>query len=126
MAGMTEQPPSNPYATAQQPMRPEDEKLWAVLTHLGGIFFPVVVPLVVYLVLRDRGPFVRQHTATALNFHLTMLIAYAIGVITSWLIVGLFVILAAALLVLIFGIMAAVAAGRGEFYTYPLAITFVR
>lgn len=123
---MSEQPPANPYAATPQPLRPEDEKLWAIVTHLGGIVFPVVVPLIAYLVLRDRGPFVRHHTATALNFHLTMLIAYAVGFVTLWLIVGFFVLLAVGLLVLILAIMAAAAAGRGEFYSYPLSIVFVR
>ena len=35
--------------------------------------------LIGYLVLKDRGPFVRAHTATALNFQLTLLIAYVVG-----------------------------------------------
>lgn len=123
---MSEQPPANPYAATPQPLRPEDEKLWAIVTHLGGIVFPVVVPLIAYLVLRDRGPFVRHHTATALNFHLTMLIAYAVGIVTLWLVIGFFVLLAVGLLVLILAIMAAAAAGRGEYYSYPLSIAFVR
>ena len=36
---MSQQPPVNPYATAPAPLRPEDEKLWATLIHVGGIFF---------------------------------------------------------------------------------------
>lgn len=126
MAGMSEQPPVNPYAATPQPLRPEDERLWAIVTHLGGIFVPVVLPLIAYLVLRDRGPFVRHHTATALNFHLTMLIAYLVGFLTVWLIIGFFIVLAVALLVLILAIMAAVATSRGEYYSYPLSLVFVR
>ena len=31
-------PPENPYAaTAAQPMNPSDERLWAMLTHIGAI-----------------------------------------------------------------------------------------
>lgn len=126
MTGMSEQPPVNPYAATPQPLRPEDEKLWAIVTHLGGIFVPVLLPLITYLVLRDRGPFVRHHTATALNFHLTMLIAYVVGFVTVWLIIGFFIVLAVGLLLLILAIMAAVATSRGEYYSYPLSIAFVR
>lgn len=117
-------PPVNPYETVQ-PMSPSDEKLWATLIHIGGILFGFLPALIGYLILRDRGPFIRAHTATALNFQLTMLIAYAIGVITSIIIIGLFVLLAVGVAVIVFGIVAALAANRGQAYTYPLAIRFV-
>jgi hypothetical protein len=119
-------PPANPYAAAPQPMSPGDEKLWATLVHIGGIFFGFVPALLGYLLLKDRGPFVRGHTATALNFQLTMLIAGAIGWVTSIVFVGFFILIAVSVLVLVFSIIAALAANRGEAYTYPLTIAFLR
>jgi uncharacterized Tic20 family protein len=110
----------------QATMSPADEKLWATLTHIGGIFFYWLVPLVAYLVLKDRGPFVRWHTRQALNFHITLVIGYAAGVILSLLLVGYLVLIAAYVLQIVFGIIAAVAANRGEFYKIPLAIEFVK
>lgn len=123
---MTQPPPANPYASSPAPMRPEDEKLWAILTHVGGLLFPLLAPLIIYLVLRDRGPFIRQHSATALNFHLTMAIGSIIAAVTAVFIIGFFLAFAIGILVLALGVMAALAASRGEYYTYPLAITFVR
>lgn len=123
---MTDQPPANPYSSSPVTMRPEDEKLWSILTHVGGIVVFLIVPLVAYLVLRERGPFVRHHTGQTLNFQLTMLIVYVVGFITSWIGVGFLLILAAGILSLVFGIIAAIAASRGEFYRYPLAIPFTR
>ena len=123
---MTQQPPVSPYASTPNPMRPEDEKTWAILTHVGGLFIPVIAPLVIYLVLRDRGPFIRHHSATALNFHLTITIAYLVGLATSWLIIGIFVMIAAGIVFYVLGIIAAIQAGRGEFYNYPLTIAFLR
>lgn len=107
-------------------MNPADEKLWATLIHVGGIFFYFVPSLVAYLVLKDRGPFVRGHTATALNFQLTMLIGYAIGGILSIVLVGFLLLVAIPVLVIIFSIIAAIAANRGEAYVYPLSIPFVK
>jgi uncharacterized Tic20 family protein len=107
-------------------MTPEDQRLWATLTHIGGIFFNFIAPLVAYLVLRDRGGFIREHTRVALNFHITMAIAYAVGTLTVWLGIGVLIALAAGVLSLVFGIMAAVAANRGEFYRYPLSIEFIK
>lgn len=128
---MTEQTPpppvgGNPYdSSVPQPMSPADEKLWSILVHLGGIVFGFIAPLIGYLVLKDRGPFVREHTATALNFQLTMLIGYVVGAITFILIIGWFILLAVWVLTIVFGIIAAVAANQGRYYTYPIAIKFV-
>ena len=122
---MTQPPPPNPYAV-QPPMSPADEKMWATLVHVGGIFLNWVAPLIGYLVFKDRGPFVRTHTAAALNFQITLAIAYAIGIVLTFAFVGVFVLLAAYVLNIVFSILAALAANRGQYYTYPLTITFVR
>jgi uncharacterized Tic20 family protein len=118
-------PPANPYESAAQ-LSPSDEKLWATLVHVLGIFFSVVPALLGYLLLRDRGPFVREHTAAALNFQITMLIAAAIGWVTILILIGFFVVTAVAVLVVVFSIIAAVAANRGQTYKYPLSIEFVK
>ncbi len=107
-------------------MNPGDEKLWATLVHIGGIFFSFLPALIGYLVLKDRGPFVRAHSATALNFQITIAIAFAVGGILSVVGIGLLIILAAWVVDLVFSIVAAVRANQGQWYTYPLAITFVR
>ena len=126
---MTQPPPPPPpvsYAAPPAPLSPADEKMWAILTHVGGIIFHWLAPLIAYLVLKDRGPFVRWHTRQALNFQLTLLLAYVAGFVLSLVFVGLFVIAAAFILNIVFGILAAMAANRGEFYKYPIAIEFVR
>jgi uncharacterized Tic20 family protein len=80
MDGMTTTPPppTNPYAVVT-PLSPSDEKLWATLVHVGGILFGFLPALIGYLVLKDKGPFIRAHTATALNFQITLVIAYIVG-----------------------------------------------
>ncbi|WP_448256228.1 DUF4870 domain-containing protein [Microbacterium aurum] len=123
--GVPPQPPYGGGAQPSQPLNPADEKLWATLIHVGGIFFNFIPALIGYLVLKDRGPFVRAHSATALNFQLTLLIAEMVGWLTSWLIIGLFIVAAAYVLRIVFSIIAALKANKGEWYTYPLAIKFV-
>jgi hypothetical protein len=123
---MTQPPPPPVTYAPPHPMSPADEKLWATLTHVGGILFHWLAPLIAYLVLKDRGPFVRWHTRQALNFQLTLLLAYIAGGVLSLVFIGVFVILAAVVLNIVFSIMAALAANRGEFYRYPVAIEFVK
>lgn len=121
------QPPQPPYGgpVAPQPLNPADEKLWSTLVHVGGIFFGFLPALIGYLVLKDRGPFVRSHSSTALNFQLTILIAEVVGWLTSWLLIGFFIVFAAYVVRIVFSIIAAVKANQGQWYTYPLAIRFL-
>lgn len=121
----TTTPPGSPHQTVQ-PLSPADEKLWATLIHVGGIFFHFLPALIGYIVLKDRGPFVRQHTTSALNFQLTVLLGYMVGLFTIWIFfIGALILVAVAVLNIVFSIVAAVAADRGEPYVYPMAIKFI-
>jgi uncharacterized protein len=127
---MTSPVPQNPYAQAPQPLSPSDEKLYATLVHVGSIFFGFIPSLVGYLVFKDRGPLIRQHSATALNFQLTALIAIVAGaflMVTFILFVpGLLLVLAVQVLIYVFCIMAAIAANKGQYYKYPASIEFIK
>jgi uncharacterized Tic20 family protein len=121
-----QQPPQGPYGQPQQPLNPADEKLWATLIHIGGIFFEFLPALIGYLVLKDRGPFINAHAKAALNFQLTLIIAFIVGIITTFLFIGFVIIAVAAILNIVFSIIAAVKANQGQFYTYPLTIPFIK
>lgn len=128
---------TDPYRTPSTPrtaMSPADEKLWATLVHLGGAvlgffgaFLLGTLPSVVgFAVLKDRGPFIRDHTRTALNFQLTMAIAEVVGWILSIVLVGLLLVAAVWVVRIVFSIVAAVKANAGEPYVYPLSFRFFR
>ena len=117
-------PPAAPYQNPSQ-LSPADEKLWATLIHIGGILFSFLPALIGYIVLKDRGPFIRAHTATALNFQITLAIAGFIGSILTIIGVGFLILAAVWVLNIIFSILAAIAANKGEWYTYPLTIKFL-
>jgi len=118
-------PPQQPYGGQQPQLSPADEKLWATLIHVGGILFSFIPALVGYLVLKDRGPFIRSHTATALNLQITLAIAYVVGIILSIVGIGVLIFFAVWVLNIVFSIIAAVRANQGAFYTYPIAIRFL-
>ncbi len=118
-------PPGAPYGGPSQQLSPADEKLWATLVHIGGVLFSWIPALIGYLVLKDRGPFVRAHTATALNFQITIFLAYVVGGILTIVGIGVLIWLAAWVVNIVFSIIAAIKANQGEFYTYPIAIKFL-
>ena len=117
-------PPATPYQQPSQ-LSPADEKLWATLIHIGGILFSFLPALIGYIVLKDRGPFIRAHSATALNFQITLAIVYFVGGILTVIGIGVLILAAAGILNIVFSIIAAVAANKGEWYSYPLTIKFL-
>lgn len=102
-----------------------DDTTWAVLTHLSYFVLGLIAPLVVYLVKKDSSPFVRQHAAEALNFHLTLLIAFIVSTVLVLVLIGIVLLLAVFLVGAVLSVLAAIAAGRGEAYRYPMTIRFV-
>lgn len=112
--------PPNGQAPYAAPLSPSDERLWATLAHLGG-FLSIIATVIIWAVFKDRGPFVRDQATEALNFQITVVIAgFAIGIITAAT-AGIGAILYLAFIAaLVFMIMGAVAANRGETYRYPI------
>ncbi|MEW1960290.1 DUF4870 domain-containing protein [Kineococcus sp. NPDC059986] len=122
------------------PLSPSDERMWGMFGHLSAIaasFFalPFLGPLIIFLVLKDRSGFVRGHTAEALNMTISFLVYQAVltAVVTFLAIVTLGIGSALyalngvlALVFLVFTILAAVAANRGQVYRYPLIFRLVR
>jgi uncharacterized Tic20 family protein len=121
---MTQQPPYNPPLAP--PMSDADQRLWATLIHVGGIFFGILPSLIGYLVVRGRGAFIEDHAKNALNFHITYLIAAAVAGLLTIVIIGVVLLPIIIILAIIFSIMAAVAANNSQLYVYPLSIKFIK
>ena len=108
------------------PLSDSDQRLWSVLSHIGGVFVSFLVPLVVWLVFKGRGAFVEDQSKEALNFQITLAIAYVVGFITLIFIVGIVILIAAGLCAVVFGIIAAVQSSQGVLYRYPVCIRFIK
>ncbi|HEY0179632.1 MAG TPA: DUF4870 domain-containing protein [Dokdonella sp.] len=131
-------PPSPPAAPPPPASSSSDDRTWALIAHLSAFSFfisgigCVLGPLIVWLVKRDTLPFAADQAKEALNFNLTLAIAFVallvltvatfgIGIVLAWPIgVALFV----AWFVLT--IVAAVKASEGVAYRYPFALRLIR
>ena len=101
----------------------KDDRNIAALTHAGGILFGFIPALIVYLIKKDSGPvWLVQQSKEALNFQITVLIAYVVATALSALMIGLVLFPPIFLANLIFCILAAIKASQGESYRYPLAL----
>ncbi|MBA4492945.1 DUF4870 domain-containing protein [Paenactinomyces guangxiensis] len=105
--------------TSDQKLLTSEEKLLAVLSHGGFFLFPIIVPLLIFLLKKD-SEFVRNHAREALIFHLTIVIAGYISAILAIILIGLFTAVAVVIFALVVTIIAIVKAAEGKIYHYPL------
>jgi len=120
-----------PSATATVPSK--EAKQFGMLCHITGLaglltagFGSWIGPLVIWLLKKEEYPFVDDQGKEALNFQITCLIGFMIGVITTWLIIGFLIIAVVGALWLIYTIIAAVQASEGVTYRYPFSIRLIK
>ena len=123
-AASIEQPlPTPPGSTGD--VSPDDRSL-AMLAHLLGIFSWFVGALVIWLVKRETSPFVDDQGKEALNFQITVTIANCVAAASMVVGIGCLLLPAVWVINLVFCILAAVAASRGERYRYPITLRLVQ
>ena len=103
----------------------QDEKTMALLAHLGGIFFGFIPSLIIWLIKKDESAFVAEQAKEALNFQITVMIAFFISSILVFVLIGFFLLWAVWLANLVLCIVAGVKANSGESYRYPFAIRLI-
>lgn len=108
------------------PLSPTDERLWATLAHLSIPFVGFLGPLIIWLVFKDRGAWLREAATEALNFSILYTIAQVASMVLIALVIGIVLLPLIALAVLVLCILAAVAANRGEQYRYPVNLRIVK
>lgn len=97
----------------------------AVLAHALGIFTSFVGALIIYLTSQKEG-YAKTQAKEALNFQITVVLAYVIAGILTLVLVGILLIWAISIANLVLCIMAAVAVSRSENYKYPFNIRFIK
>jgi uncharacterized Tic20 family protein len=150
---MSDQYPYDPQTAPQQQgayqaqpatMSPEDERTWGAISHAGAVvamicsagFLGFLASIAVYVVYKDRGPFVRAHAANSINIQISMFIwlvvatvLYVIlGIVTLG--IGFVVFLPVFLVPLVIAgvlhVIGAIKAYNGEWWTPPFTPAFVK
>lgn len=130
-----QQPPSGmPPGYAPQPMTPTEERNLGMVAHLvPAILLPLsagtlgfVGSLVIYLMYKDRGPFVRQHAANSLNVQIITAILLAISAVLAIIFIGILTYALVIVVATVIHVLGAVKANNGEWWTPPLTPQIVR
>ncbi len=111
-------------------IKPEERQM-AMFTHLAALFglvFPfgnIIGPLVLWLIKKDSMPFVDDQGKEALNFNITVAIAWVVSMILLLIVIGYVMLVVLGVLWFVFVIMAAIKSSEGEPYRYPVTIRFI-
>ena len=123
----------DPYARPAAAMSPSQERTMGMLCHaiplvamvvsVGTLGF--VASLVLYLIYKDRGPFVRENAANSLNVQITAGIVLLVSIPLLLILIGFLTALAAIVLAFVLHLIGAIKANRGEWWRPPLTLRLV-
>ncbi len=128
---MSEHP--NESLDQEYPELSSEVKNWAMICHLAALlgFVPpfigvVLGPLAVWLVKGKEHPFIDENGKESLNFQISILIYSAILLPTVCVFVGFVLLPTVWLADVVLVVMAAMKAGAGESYRYPLCLRLLK
>jgi uncharacterized Tic20 family protein len=105
----------------------QEDKTLALITHLSGIVAGFIVPLIIWLINKDKADksWLTGQAKEALNFQITLLIAYVACVVLSFVLIGMILMPIIWIASIILMILAAVKSNNGESYRYPVALRLI-
>lgn len=106
-------------------MSEQESRNIAVLVWVGTIFFGFIPSLIVYLIKKDDA-YVLDQSKEALNWSITVIIGWFIGIVTTFILIGFLVFIVVGICQLIFCIMGAIAASSGKPYRVPFALRLIK
>lgn len=138
------QQPEPAYRAAPATMSAQEERTWGAISHAGAVvamicsagFLGFLASIAVYVVHKDRGPFVRSHAANSINVQISMFIWLVVatvlyvvlGIVTLGIGFVVFLPVFAVPFVVagVLHVIGAVKAWNGEWWNPPLTPQFVR
>jgi len=103
----------------------QDSKNIALLTWIGTIFLGFIPGLIVYLLKKDDA-YIQDQAKEALNWSITVLIAYVVAMVLTVVVIGTFLMPIILIVHLIFCIMGALGSSKGKEYRVPFAIRLIK
>ncbi|WLH29979.1 DUF4870 domain-containing protein [Pseudomonas canadensis] len=104
----------------------------AMLCHLAaflGFVFPfgsVVGPLILWQMKKEVDPFIDDQGKEALNFQITVAIAWIACIVLAFAVIGFFLMVALAIATVVLTIFGSIKANKGIVYRYPLTWRLIK
>ncbi|MGG3470105.1 DUF4870 domain-containing protein [Neobacillus pocheonensis] len=103
-----------------------EERLLAAGIYVLSIFFPVLAPLIIWLIKKDDSSFIDYHGKEYFNFAISYAVYSVISGILVIVVIGIFLLWALGIAAFIFTIIAAVKAYEGNQYQFPLIFRLLK
>ncbi|MDT0331017.1 DUF1707 and DUF4870 domain-containing protein [Nocardiopsis lambiniae] len=100
------------------------ERVVAGVGHAGNYFFPIVTPLLLFLIGDQVSPYIRRQAMESLNFQLACLIGSVVSLLLIWLVVPAFMLLFIVLGWAILPAIGTIASLMGKDWRYPMPDRF--
>ena len=116
-----------------QPTPDAQARQWAMLCHYAAFFWVlaplignVIGPLIVWQLKKDLHPFVDEQGKEALNFQLTVAIAWLVCFVLGFVVIGFLLMVVLVIAALILTIIGGIKANKGIAYRYPLTWRLIK
>ena len=110
----------NPVPTPSQ-----EARQWAMFCHFAaflGLVFPfgnLLGPLIVWQIKKDMDPLIDDQGKEALNFQITVAIAWLVCMVLGFVVIGFLLMLILVVAALVLTIIGGIKANNGTAYRYP-------
>ena len=115
-----------------QPKAAIQPRQWAMFLHLSllaGFIIPLAglaVPIVIWQMKKAEIPEIDAHGKVVVNWLISSVIYFAAGVVLTFLVIGVPILLVLSVLAVVFPIIGGIKANNGEVWKYPLSINFLK
>lgn len=108
-----------------------DEKTWCTLMHASQLLvfaggLGIVVPIVMYVISKDKSPMAAEHGARIMNWIISSFIFTLIALVLSFFLIGIPLLFVIAAVELVYPILGALKASDGKLFGYPGALPIIR
>ena len=113
-------------------LQTQDERQMGMFLHLSQlanvIFFPIgiVAPILLWQTQKEKIPALDAHGKMVVNWMISSTIYAVVSIVLCLILVGFLMLIALAIVGILFPIIGGIKANNGELWQYPLAIRFLK
>ncbi|MBT2699265.1 DUF4870 domain-containing protein [Neobacillus sp. C211] len=104
----------------------QDERLFAAGIYVLSIFFPVIAPLVIWLIKKDESSFIDYHGREYFNFLISYTVYFFVSGLLTLILIGFVALAILGVMLFVFTIIAAIKAFEGNEYRFPLIFRLIK
>jgi uncharacterized Tic20 family protein len=123
-------PPAISYETPpvgyDGPPATKDEANMGMLMFILGIFTGFLGPLIIWLVKKNDSRFLDAQGKEILNYQITVIIALIVNIPLWFIVIGILIHFGIIIATIVFMILGAMAASKGNFYKFPFALRLLK